>query len=84
VVVLVIWVIVALLAAGAGAYLIWKHSDPSGPESSVDPEQAVKAAVELHHIRSNFDVSWIKSQQRRDGVALRREIAEIMKAEDGD
>jgi len=80
----VVWVIVALIVAAVGAYLIWNHSEPPAPPTPVDPEQAGKAAVELHRIRSNFDVSWTKSQQRREGSRLRREIAEVLKAEEGD
>jgi hypothetical protein len=79
-----VWVILVLIAAGVGAYLIWKHSEPSGTELPVDLEQAVKAAVELHRIRSNFDVSWIKSRQRREGAHLRREIAEVLEPKEGD
>jgi hypothetical protein len=79
-----VWVILVLIVVGLGAYLIWKHSEPSTPPTPVDPEQAVKAAIELHRIRSNFDVSWIKSQQRREAARLRREIAEVLKPGEGD
>lgn len=76
-----VMVVVVLLVVGAIAYLIWKTSEPSTPES-VDPEQAMKAAVELHRIRRNLDVAWIKSEQRRESTALRRDIAEALEDED--
>lgn len=64
-------------------YLVWKTSEP--PESpEVDPEQAMKAAIELHRIRRNLDVAWTKTEQRREGAALRREIAKTLKGEGGD
>lgn len=80
-----IWAVLVLIAAAVVGYLIWKHSEPSAAAApDVDPEQAVKAAIELHRIRSNFDVSWIKSQQRREAARLRREIAEVLRqGEDG-
>jgi hypothetical protein len=64
-------------------YLVWKTSEsPESPE--VDPEQAMKAAIELHRIRRNLDVAWTKTEQRREGAALRREIAKTLKGEGGD
>lgn len=69
------------------AALIWlivliHESQPPAPPTPVDPEQAVKAAVELHRIRRNLDVAWTKSEQRREGAALRREIAEALDSDD--
>jgi hypothetical protein len=77
-------VLLILLVAGLGAYMIRQGSSP--PRSpDVDPEQAVKAAVELHRIRRNLDVAWAKSEQRCEGAALRREIADVLKeSENGD
>jgi hypothetical protein len=69
--------LLVLIVVGLGAYMIRQGSTP--PHSpDVDPEQAVKAAVELHRIRRNLDVAWTRSEQRREGAALRREIAEVL------
>jgi len=75
-------VIVLLLAvAFLVGYLVRQSSETSTP-TDIDPEQAVKAAVELHRIRRNLDVAWTKSEQRREGAALRREIAEALDRDD--
>lgn len=77
-------VLLILLVVGSLAYLIWRTTEPTTPAEAVDPEQAMKAAVELHRIRRGLDASWTKQQQRNDGAALRREIAEALKPEDDD
>jgi hypothetical protein len=84
-VVLMVWVIPALVFAGLLGYLVWKYNEPeTSLPPEVDPEQAVKAAIELHRIRRNLDVAWTKTEQRREGAALRREIAKTLKGEGGD
>lgn len=69
-----------LVIGGLVGYLIWRTSELDAPPK-VDPEQAVKAAVELHKIRRRLDVAWTKSEQRREGAALRREIAEALESQ---
>ena len=73
--------VVAFLLAVCGlvGYLIRQSGET--PAQNVDPEQAMKAAVELHRIRRNFDAARTKYEQRRDGAALRREIAHALKDE---
>lgn len=75
-----------LVALFVLAVLVWLIVLMYGnqPAPPVDPEQAVKAAVELHRIRRNLDVAWTKSEQRREGARLRREIAEALRPEEGD
>jgi hypothetical protein len=67
-------VIVLLLLFTGMVVLIAARRQP--PPEEVDPEQAMKAAVELHRIRRNLDVAWIKREQRRGAARVRREIAE--------
>jgi hypothetical protein len=64
-------------------YMVRETSEASEPAEPVDPEQAMKAAIELHRIRRNLDAAWTKSEQRREGAAVRREIAEAFEEEDG-
>jgi hypothetical protein len=71
-----------LLIGGLVGYMIWRTSEPDRP-TEIDPEQAMKAAVELHRIRRNLDVAWMRSEQRRETAALRREIGEVMKEPEG-
>lgn len=78
----VIVIVVLLVIAFLVGYLFRQASEPPEPQDDVDPEQAMKAAVELHRIGRNLDAAWIKSQQRREGEALRRDIAEVLKGED--
>lgn len=75
-------ILLVLLVGAVAAYLICQSSEPSAVNDT-DPEQALKAAVELHRIRRTLDTAWAKSEQRRDGAALRRDIAKAMK-ETGD
>jgi|GEM_PF-1805032 len=81
-----VWVILILvLIVGLFiGYLIWITSEPDAPPLDVDPEQAIKAAIELHKIRSRLDVAWTKSEQRREGAHLRREISEALKSDEDD
>lgn len=76
-------ILVLLAVAFLVGYLFRQASEPPVRPEHVDPEQAMKAAVELHRIRRNLDAAWIKSEQKREGAALRREIAEALDEEDG-
>lgn len=79
-----ILIVLVLLAASLVGYLVWaRSSEPDPSPRAVNPEQAVKAAVELHRIRRRFDASWTRSQQRRDAARVKREIAEAFKGDDG-
>lgn len=75
-------ILLVLLVGAVAAYFICQSSEPLAADDT-DPEQEVKAAIELHRIRRNLDTAWTKSQQRRDGATLRRDIAKAMK-ETGD
>jgi hypothetical protein len=77
----VLVVVLLLVVCALIGYLI-RQSTESPAAGDVDPEQAMKAAVELHRIRRNLDVAWTKSEQRREGAALRREIAEALDRDD--
>ncbi|HET7060272.1 MAG TPA: hypothetical protein VFH99_03100 [Candidatus Saccharimonadales bacterium] len=72
-----IWALLVLAACALVAYKLWQHSQPPLPPP--DPEQAIKAAVELHKIRRRLDASLAKTEQRRNLSRLRREIGEAMK-----
>ncbi len=67
-----IWLVLLLLAVVLVGLSVWKHSE--APRPPVDPEEAVKAAIELHQIRRRLDVAWTKTEQRQDAARLRREI----------
>lgn len=56
------------------AYLLW----PRSPEPPLDPESAMKAAVELHRIRRDLDVAYAKTEQRRDAGLLEHRIIKIL------
>jgi hypothetical protein len=75
-------IVVLLVIAFLVGYLLRQASEPTAPPTDVDPEQAVKAAVELHRIRRGLDAAWTKSEQRREGATLRRDIAEALKGRD--
>ena len=59
--------------------LLWSRN----PEPPLDPEDAMKAAVELHRIRRDLDVAWAKSEIRRDAGLLEHRIGEILDSDDG-
>lgn len=65
-------IVFVVAIAGMVGYLVAKSSESAGPP--VDPEAELKAAVELHRIRRNLDLSWTKTQQRQDAERLRRQI----------
>ena len=50
----------------------WQSKNP------VSPEAAMHAAVELHRIRRQLDVTELKSEQRGDTSRLRREIQDAL------
>jgi hypothetical protein len=79
-----ILVVVVLLLAVAFliGYMCRQVSEPPAPKKPIDPKQAMKAAEALHRIRRNLDVAWTKTEQRREGATLRREIAEALKDDD--
>jgi hypothetical protein len=76
-----ILIVLLLTVAGLVGFLIRRSSESSPPEN-VDPEQAVKAAVELHRIRRRLDVARTKSEHRSASARVRREISEALKAEE--
>jgi hypothetical protein len=71
------WLVLLLLVAAFVALIAYSRREPPVAEP-VDPEQALKAAVELHRIRRNLDAAWTKQEQRRCGARLCREIAEAL------
>ena len=73
-----IWALIFLVVAGIVAYWLRQLDTPRRETPPPDPEQEMEAAVELHRIRRNLDVSWTKSEQRRAGAALRREIKKAL------
>jgi len=76
------WLVLAALLLALVLAVNLKRPSPSASSEDVDPEQAMKAAVELHRIRRRFDVSWTRSQQRREAARVRREIAEAFEGGD--
>ncbi len=78
-------VIILVLYVGWVAVSLIRRSRAQRVHREINPEQAMKAAVELHRIRRRLDGARIKSEQRSAGVRLRREIGELLKEEpDGD
>jgi hypothetical protein len=67
-----IGVLILLVLAILVGLFLYLSSEPPPPE--VDPEEALKSAIELHKIRSKLDVALTKSEQRRDGQRIRRRI----------
>jgi hypothetical protein len=53
------------------------------PEPPLDPEATMQAAVELHRIRRDLDVAYLKSEQRRDASLVEHRIIEIIDGGDG-
>jgi hypothetical protein len=78
----VLVVVLLIFAAALIGYLLRQASEQP-PALPPDPEAVQKAALELHRIRTRFDVAWTKTEQRSDSARLRREIAEAMKDGDG-
>lgn len=76
---LILIVLLVTVAVLVG-YLIRQSSEPP-PRRDVDPEQAMKAAVELHRIRRRLDVARTNSEQRSAGTRVRREINDALKDE---
>lgn len=58
--------------------LLWSRN----PEPPLDPEDAMKAAVELHRIRRDLDVACTKSEIRRDAGLLEHQIVEIVDSDE--
>jgi hypothetical protein len=76
-----IWAFVFLVVAGGVAYWLRQLDMPRQETPPPDPEREMQAAVELHRIRRNLDVAWAKSEQRRAGAVLRRDIKEALEDE---
>jgi hypothetical protein len=72
-----IWVVLLLLATVLMLLIRWK-AGRDVPAEPVDPEQAMKAAIELHAIRRRLDVAWTKTEQRQNASRLRREMTEAL------
>jgi len=75
-------VAILLAVAFVVGYMVRQASELPERSDDIDPEQAMKAAIELHRIRRNLDVARIRSEQRRGGARLRRDIAETLKGQD--
>lgn len=75
-------VIFLLLAVAFLVGYLARQSSETPMPTDIDPEQAMKAAVELHRIRRRFDVARTKSEQRSAAASVRREIAKALKDED--
>lgn len=74
-------IVLVLLVGGVAAHLIRRSGEPLATRD-IDPEQAMKAAVELHRIRRRLDVARTRSEQRSASARVRREISEALKAEE--
>lgn len=73
-----IWAFVFLVVAGGVAYWLRQLDMPRRETPLPDAEREMKVAVELYRIRRNLDVAWAKSEQRRAGAALRRDIKKAL------
>jgi hypothetical protein len=73
----VLVVVLLLVVCGLIGYLI-RQSTESPAAGDVDPEQAMKAAVELHRISRRLDVARLKHEQRCDAARAKREITEAL------
>lgn len=76
-----IWlVVVLLLLAIAVCVLIFERREAAPP---LDPETAMRTAVELHRIRRQLDVDWAKTELRRDADVLEDRIIRVVDGSDG-
>jgi hypothetical protein len=69
------WLVLLLVVGALVAVVVLKERRPVEP---LDPEEIVRAAVELHAIRRRLDVAWTKSELRQDSARLRRGITEAL------
>jgi hypothetical protein len=69
--------ILALLISSLAIYVA-RRPQNGMQEPDLDPEAAMKAAVELHRIRRNLDVALTRSEIRRDAAWMRREAEEAL------
>jgi hypothetical protein len=76
-------ILILLAVTFVVGYMVRQASELPKQPHDIDPEQAMKAAIELHRIRRNLDVAWTKTEQKREGAAMRREIADALK-DDGE
>ena len=74
---LVLFLIVGLLVVLIG------YQRSQRPPQPLDPEEAMRATIELHRISRRLDVARLKHEQRCDAARSRREIAEALEP-DGD
>ena len=68
-----IWAVVVILFSLAAALLLLPRNSEQLPQ--VDPEEAVKAAIELHAIRRRLDVAWTQAELRSNAAWVRRRLA---------
>jgi uncharacterized protein YehS (DUF1456 family) len=68
------WLVLIVLVAALVALIAKKR----GKEQPVDPEAAVRAAIELHAIGRRLDIAQARHEQRLAALQLRREIAEAL------
>jgi hypothetical protein len=74
-----IWLIALVAAVSLLAFALLRSRSSAPP---LDPEAAMKAAVELHRIRRDLDTAYTKSEQRRDAGLLEHRIVEIIDGHD--
>jgi hypothetical protein len=70
-------ILMALLACALCFRFLHAHTEEGGRQP-LDPEAEAEAAVELHRIRRNLDVSFTKTEQRRGAEQVQRRIAEAL------
>jgi hypothetical protein len=73
-----IWLVVLALIVLL-VLAVWVIRGDSPSEEEIDPEEATRAAIELHAIRRRIDVARTRSQLQRDAMQVRREIAEELR-----
>jgi hypothetical protein len=76
------WPALAVALAAAVLLLAVAMLRSRKPEPPLDPEAAMRAAVELHRIGRQLDVDWTKAELRRDADRLEHRIVEIIDGDD--
>jgi hypothetical protein len=55
---------------------------PRKAEPHLEPEAAMRAAVEMHRVHRDLDAEWTKHELRRDADALEHRIVEVIDSDD--